>query len=107
MVFTKSSLDKYVIFCTGREVLLRRVYSTAFDTPEAVLSGVLPQGCDCVQVLLGLAVFGVIILPGIFWLATRQAPAAVIVKFSRALVLAFGTSSTSAALPVCLQPPQG
>ena len=104
MVFTKSRL---VIYFTGREVLLRRVYSTALETPEVALSRALPQGCDCVQVLLGLAMFGVIILPGIFWLATRQAPAAVIAKFSRALVLAFGTSSTSAALPVCLQPPQG
>lgn len=51
-------------------------------------------------VLSGLALFGALILPGAFWALSRKRPTAVVAGFSRALVLAFGTSSSSAALPV-------
>lgn len=44
--------------------------------------------------------FGVIILPLAFWFISRRKPMEVARGFSRALVLAFGTSSSSAALPV-------
>jgi hypothetical protein len=44
--------------------------------------------------------FGVVILPLAFWFISRRKPTAVARGFSRALVLAFGTSSSSAALPV-------
>ena len=44
--------------------------------------------------------FGVVILPLAFWFISRRKPTEVARGFSRALVLAFGTSSSSAALPV-------
>ena len=54
------------------------------------------------QVAVGLLVLGGLILPGILALATRGAcsPLRAAAGFSRALTLAFGTSSSSAALPV-------
>jgi solute carrier family 1 (high affinity glutamate transporter) protein 2 len=51
-------------------------------------------------VLTGLALFGALLLPLAFWAAIRRRPLDVARGFSRALVLAFGTSSSSAALPV-------
>ena len=44
--------------------------------------------------------FGMVILPLAFWFITRRKPTEVARGFSRALALAFGTSSSSAALPV-------
>ena len=64
-------------------------------------------GSVCAQ-LLGLAVFGALVLPGILLWCTRGAvsPLRAAGNFSRALALAFGTSSSSAALPVSRPPPQ-
>ena len=55
-------------------------------------------------VLSGLAIFGGLVLPVVFWVFSRKRPTAVLAGFSRALVLAFGTSSSSAALPVRFLP---
>lgn len=60
------------------------------------------QGLWVFTVLSGLLLFGGLLLPAAFWAATRKRPAAVAAGFSRALVLAFGSSSSSAALPVRL-----
>ena len=57
-------------------------------------------GLWVVTVLLGLALFAGIILPCILWLITRTSPLQFLRTFSKALVMAFGTSSSSAALPV-------
>ena len=52
----------------------------------------------------GLVIFGVVILPVAFWFISRRKPIEVARGFSKALVLAFGTSSSSAALPVSVLP---
>ncbi len=57
-------------------------------------------GAWLATVLSGLAIFGALILPAAFWALSRKGPLSVLNGFSRALVLAFGTSSSSAALPV-------
>lgn len=57
-------------------------------------------GAWLATVLSGLAIFGALILPAAFWALTRKGPTSVLHGFSHALVLAFGTSSSSAALPV-------
>jgi hypothetical protein len=44
--------------------------------------------------------YGVVILPLAFWFFSRRKPMEVARGFSRALVLAFGTSSSTSALPV-------
>ena len=53
-------------------------------------------------VLAGLVILGGLVLPGILLVTTRGAasPLKVAGNFGRALALAFGTSSSSAALPV-------
>lgn len=51
-------------------------------------------------VLLGLALQGWLILPLVLWGTTRISPWATIKAFSQSLVLAFGTGSGAAALPV-------
>ena len=70
----------------------------------------LPQTLLCVlQVAVSLLVLGGLILPGLLALATRGArsPLKAAAGFSRALALAFGTSSSSAALPVCISETSG
>lgn len=57
-------------------------------------------GAWLATVLSGLALFGGLMLPVAFWALSRKRPTSVAAGFSRALVLAFGTSSSSAALPV-------
>ena len=51
-------------------------------------------------VLLGLALQGGLVLPAALWGCTRNSPWATVKGFSQAIVLGFGTSSSSAALPV-------
>ena len=62
-------------------------------------------GTHLVNFLAGLVIFGVVILPVAFWFISRRKPIEVARGFSKALVLAFGTSSSSAALPVSVFPP--
>ena len=57
-------------------------------------------GLWVVTVLLGLLLQGGLVLPAALWACTRQSPWATIKGFSQAIVLGFGTSSSSAALPV-------
>lgn len=60
-------------------------------------------GLWVVTVLLGLLLQGGLVLPAALWACTRQSPWATIKGFSQAIVLGFGTSSSSAALPVSMQ----
>ena len=53
-------------------------------------------------VLLGLALQGGLVLPAVLWVCTRKSPWVALKGFSQAIVLGFGTSSSSAALPVCI-----
>ncbi len=57
-------------------------------------------GLWVVTVLLGLLLQGGLVLPAALWGCTRNSPWATIKAFSQAIVLGFGTSSSSAALPV-------
>lgn len=57
-------------------------------------------GLWMLTVLVGLALFALLVLPGVLWVGTRRNPLTFLRDFSKALVLAFGTSSCSAALPV-------
>ena len=59
-------------------------------------------GLWVVTVLLGLALQGGLVLPAALWGCTRNSPWATMKGFSQAIVLGFGTSSSSAALPVCI-----
>ena len=54
----------------------------------------------CAQVGLALFAFGV--LPAVLWAVARKPPMATARAFSRALAVAFGTSSTAAALPAAM-----
>lgn len=65
-----------------------------------LLQTVIALGMWVCTVLVGLAIFGALLLPFLLWILTRHNPWMFLRKFSRALVLAFGTSSSSAALPV-------
>ncbi|CAK0785752.1 hypothetical protein CVIRNUC_008963 [Coccomyxa viridis] len=60
-------------------------------------------GLWLLTVMAGLVIFGMVILPVAFWFISRRKPSEVARGFSRALVLAFGTSSSSAALPVAME----
>ena len=54
-------------------------------------------------VLAGLALFAFLLLPLALWGATRRSPLAVARQFAQALLLAFGTSTSAAALPLAMQ----
>lgn len=57
-------------------------------------------GLWVLTVLLGLGLQGCLVLPLVLWGTTRTSPWAIIKGFSQSLVLAFGTGSGAAALPV-------
>ncbi|XP_071108762.1 excitatory amino acid transporter 1-like isoform X2 [Haliotis cracherodii] len=59
-------------------------------------------GLYFITVLCGLAVHGVVVLPGLYVLCTRQNPYRFIYGISQAMATAFGTSSSSATMPVTL-----
>ena len=54
-------------------------------------------------VVLGLAIHGLVVLPVILWLWTGRNPYRFILQVSQALLMAFSTSSSSAALPVTIE----
>lgn len=62
-------------------------------------------GLWVVTVLLGLLLQSGLVLPAVLWGCTRTSPWATIKGFSQAIVLGFGTSSSSAALPVSISFP--
>lgn len=62
-------------------------------------------GLWVLTVLIGLAIFAGVVLPVLLWVLTRSSPLKFVKTFSKALVMAFGTSSSSAALPVSLTYP--
>ena len=54
-------------------------------------------------VLAGLALFACAILPLLLWATTGRSPLAVARHFAQALLMAFGTSSSAASLPMAMQ----
>lgn len=54
-------------------------------------------------VIGGILIHAIIVLPLIYWTFTRQNPFTVIRGMSQALLMAFGTSSSSATLPVTMK----
>jgi len=60
-------------------------------------------GLYFVTVLTGLAIHGLIVLPLIFTLFTRRLPFKFLGNMTQALFTAFGTSSSSATLPVTIE----
>lgn len=54
-------------------------------------------------VLAGLLLFACGVLPLLLWAATRRSPLGVAREFAQALLVAFGTSSSAAALPLAMQ----
>lgn len=87
-------------------------------TPFAVIFLVLPQviqvqdlsvmfgaiGYYSLTVVLGLAVQSCLTLPLLYWAVTRHSPLPVLRSLAPALVTAFGTSSSSATMPVSHSP---
>ncbi|XP_038055926.1 proton/sodium-glutamate symport protein-like [Patiria miniata] len=63
-------------------------------------------GLYIATILAGLAIHGLIVLPGLYIIITRKNPFKYLLRLSHALVTALGTSSSSATLPVttrCLE----
>ncbi|KAL8607128.1 hypothetical protein ACOMHN_009522 [Nucella lapillus] len=56
-----------------------------------------------ITVLIGLFIHGSIVLPGLYFLAVRKNPYRFIAGISQAMATAFGTSSSSATMPVTLK----
>lgn len=54
-------------------------------------------------VVLGLSIFGFILLPAALYLLTRRSPIVIIRAFSQSLALAIGTSSSAGALPIAME----
>lgn len=54
-------------------------------------------------VVSGIVFHGVIVLPAIYFLLTRKNPYTFLLNMGQAIATAFGTSSSSATLPVTLQ----
>ncbi|XP_046818999.1 excitatory amino acid transporter 1-like [Vespa crabro] len=59
-------------------------------------------GMYFLTVLIGLCIHGFIILPGLYFVVTKKNPYRYLSNMAQALVTAFGTSSSSATLPVAI-----
>lgn len=59
-------------------------------------------GMYFLTVLVALIIHGFLILPGMFFLLTKKNPYTYINNMAQALVTAFGTSSSSATLPIAI-----
>ncbi|XP_014474206.1 PREDICTED: excitatory amino acid transporter 1 isoform X2 [Dinoponera quadriceps] len=67
-------------------------------------------GMYFLTVLIALSIHGLLVLPGMYFLLTKKNPYRYISNMAEALVTAFGTSSSSATLPIaisCLEGPNG
>jgi len=59
-------------------------------------------GMYFLTVLIALLIHGLLILPGMYFLLTKKNPYVYISNMAQALVTAFGTSSSSATLPIAI-----
>ncbi|XP_076671064.1 excitatory amino acid transporter 1 [Andrena cerasifolii] len=59
-------------------------------------------GMYFLTVLIGLFIHGFILLPGLYFIITKKNPYVYISNMAQALVTAFGTSSSSATLPIAI-----
>jgi len=98
-------------------VISRMVNAVLLLSPVGIASliiGTIASSCDpartwsalgkfIMTVMLGLGVHGFVILPAIYAAITRCNPLAIYVGFSPALMTAFGTSSSSATLPLTMK----
>lgn len=67
------------------------------------LSTVISQlGMYFLTVIIGLCIHGFIILPSIYFIFTRRNPFTYVSNMAQAMATAFGTSSSSATLPVAI-----
>ncbi|KAI4494188.1 hypothetical protein M0802_009222 [Mischocyttarus mexicanus] len=69
---------------------------------ESLEQVVAQLGMYFLTVLIGLCIHGFIILPGLYFVITKKNPYRYISNLAQALVTAFGTSSSSATLPVAI-----
>lgn len=60
-------------------------------------------GLYFVTVLVGLSVHATVVLPGIYFLLTRKSPFKFAWNMTQALIMAFGTASSSATVPVSME----
>ncbi|GIM07073.1 hypothetical protein Vretimale_11306 [Volvox reticuliferus] len=60
-------------------------------------------GLFILAVLLGLLLWGFIVLPAVYYLTTRRNPGQVYKGFSQAMATAFGTDSSNATLPITMR----
>lgn len=69
---------------------------------ESLEQVVAQLGMYFLTVLIGLCIHGFIILPGLYFVITKKNPYRYLSNLAQALVTAFGTSSSSATLPVAI-----
>ena len=115
---TRIPEQKFMIqFFRGLNSMMMELTSLVIQvTPIAVAFLILPQiikvkdlsimigaiGYYTLTVLLGIFIQSLITLPLIYYVATRKNPFTIIKHLSSALITAFGTSSSSATMPVSL-----
>src|SRR5690606_6487462 len=62
-----------------------------------------PLSMYMLLVVAGLAIYGMIVLPGVLAICTRSNPYRVMWQMRKALLIAFGTNSSTATLPVSIE----
>jgi L-cystine uptake protein TcyP (sodium:dicarboxylate symporter family) len=84
--------------------LAETLASAPLPHPPTPSAGTLAAlGLWVATVLAGLALFACVLLPGAFWALTGRSPAATARAFAQPLLMAFGTSTSAAALPLAMQ----
>ncbi|XP_036149604.1 excitatory amino acid transporter 1 isoform X2 [Monomorium pharaonis] len=101
-------ITKWVIWLSPLGVLsLVAAKITEIESLDRIVSQL---GMYFLTVLIALLIHGLLILPGIYFLFTKKNPYSYISNMAEALVTAFGTSSSSATLPLaidCLESKNG